>query len=455
MQYKNKKNLYKIVFITILLGFIISLVGCNWLSFGLLNIFDPQAQIRLNYTEVDLEGGSISLEIYSLNEVEFIGSGFEYEYYVGTTKITSLTKTVGATFYVAPSTSPGTPGTTTTINLLLYYKEVQDYIKQNPLITELTCTINLIGTDGAGHSISKSVTVDLPAIQPGIDFEPPTAIIVTIPADENGKVTGTTPFVIIFDASESYDNEPGDASVRIASYAWDFDDGTTETEVTETHTYNNPGAYNVTLTVTDFYGNEGYDTVTIIANEPEAPTAVITTVPDPAEGNAPLTIYFDAYESYVDPDCGFECEIISYKWNFGDGSTSGTGVSTTHTFDTAGTYVATLTVTDSNGKEGYDTVIITVEEPAAPTAKIITTPSPATGSAPFAVVFDASESAVSEEVASCCSIVGYSWDFGDGTTGTGIIITHTYNTVGLYPVILAVTDSNGKIGYDTVVVTVN
>jgi len=98
LQYKNKKNLYKIIFITILLGFIISLVGCNWLSFGLLNIFDPQAQIRVNYTGMDLEVGTIALEVYSLNEVEFIGSGFEYEYYVGTTKITSLTKTVSATF---------------------------------------------------------------------------------------------------------------------------------------------------------------------------------------------------------------------------------------------------------------------------------------------------------------------------------------------------------------------
>jgi hypothetical protein len=154
LQYKNKRNLYKIIFIIILLGLIISLVGCNWLSLGLLNIFDPQAQIRLNYSEVDLGNGSISLEIYSLNEVEFIGSGFEYEYYVGTTKITSLTKMVGVTFYVAPSTSPGTSGPITKIdNMPLYFQEVLDYITSNPLITEITCTINMIGTDGAGHNI--------------------------------------------------------------------------------------------------------------------------------------------------------------------------------------------------------------------------------------------------------------------------------------------------------------
>jgi len=169
LQYKNKKNLHKILFITILLGFIISLVGCNWLSLGLLNIFDPQAQIRVNYTEINIGAGSITLEVFSLNEVEFIGSGFSYDYYVGTTKIPELSKTVGATFYVAPSTSPGEPGTITTIdNLPIYFKEVQDYLNSNPLITEITCTINLIGTDGTGNSITIPVTFDLPALQSGV-----------------------------------------------------------------------------------------------------------------------------------------------------------------------------------------------------------------------------------------------------------------------------------------------
>ena len=155
MPYKNKKNLYKILFITILLGFIISLVGCNWLTNGLFGILDPWAAIRVNFTEIDFEEGTIDLEIYSINEVEFIGTGFEYKYYVGTTPIDSLYKMVGATFYVAPSTSPGTPGDITTItDLPLYYQEAQDYMTSNPMVTEMTCTISLIGTDGAGHSLS-------------------------------------------------------------------------------------------------------------------------------------------------------------------------------------------------------------------------------------------------------------------------------------------------------------
>lgn len=168
MQYKNKKNLPKILFITILLGFIISLVGCNWFSLGLLNIFDPQAQIRVNYTEINIGGGIVTLEVYSLNRVEFIGAGFSYDYYIGTTLIPELSKTVGATFYVEPSDTPGIPGPITIIdNLPIYFKEAQDYLIANPLITEINCTITLIGTDGSGHDLTIPVTFGLPALQPG------------------------------------------------------------------------------------------------------------------------------------------------------------------------------------------------------------------------------------------------------------------------------------------------
>ena len=265
MQYKNKKNLYQILFITILLGLIISLAGCNWLSLGLLNIFDPQAQIRVNYTDIDLtEGeGTIALEIYSLNEVEFIGTGFEYDYYNGTTKISSLSKIVGATFYVEPSTSPGTPGPTTTIDLPLYYQEVQDYVTSNPLVTEITCTISLIGTDGAGHNITKSVTFDLPALQPGIDFTPPEAYFDVMPG-----TTGTAPFTVVFDASGSTDDR------GIESYSWNFGDGTSGTGVLVTHTYSDDGTYIVILTVTDFFDNKGYYIKTITVGETLAEVVV-------------------------------------------------------------------------------------------------------------------------------------------------------------------------------------
>jgi len=144
-------------------------------------------------------------------------------------------------------------------------------------------------------------------------------------------------------------------------------------------------------------------------------------------------------------DCG-SCSIVSYDWNFGDGET-GTGITTSHEYTTAGTYVVILTVTDSNGNIGYDSVTITVEEAGAPTAVINVTPS-TTGVEPFTVYFDASQSS------SSYSIVSYSWNFGDTETDTGITTSHEYTTAGTYTVILTVTDSNANTGYDSVTITV-
>jgi len=441
LQYKNKKNLYKILFMAILLGFIISLAGCSWLSLGLLNIFDPQAQIRINYTGMDLEVGTITLEVYSLNEVEFIGSGFSYKYYSNNVLISDLSKTVGATFYVALSTSPGTPGPITTIELPLYYQDAQDYMTSNPLVTEMTCTISLIGTDGAGHSITKSVTFDLPALQPGIDFEPPTAIITVTPG-----TTGTAPFTVVFDASSSTDNR------GIASYSWDFGDGTTGTGVMPAaHTYTGCGSYVVKLTVTDYWGLKGYATVIINVGETGGPDVDIQVSPS-NEGTAPFTVYFDASGTIFETGCGVG--TATYSWNFGDGST-GTGVTTSHTYTSNGVYTVILTVTDSAGNVGYGSVIITVGVAGVVKAVINTTPDPPTGTAPFTVGLDASESTTSAVGA---TIVSYSWYFNDGTPDEiGNIIpitTHTYSGKGTYLVQLTVTDSAGNVDYEFVSVVV-
>jgi hypothetical protein len=98
---------------------------------------------------------------------------------------------------------------------------------------------------------------------------------------------------------------------------------------------------------------------------------------------------------------------------------------------------------------------ITVGEAGAPTAVINVTPS-TTGIAPFTVYFDASGSSPANGGEGCggCSIVSYSWNFGDTATGTGLTTSHTY-AAGTYTVILTVTDSNGNTGYDSVIITVN
>ena len=41
------------------------------------------------------------------------------------------------------------------------------------------------------------------------------------------------------------------------------------------------------------------------------------------------------------------------------------------------------------------------------------------------------------------NIVRYAWDFGDGSTGSGVSVTHAYNAAGSYKVTLTVTDDDG------------
>jgi PKD repeat protein len=93
----------------------------------------------------------------------------------------------------------------------------------------------------------------------------------------------------------------------------------------------------------------------------QAPTASFTATP--TSGQAPLAVAFNGASS-SDPDG----TISSFAWVFGDGAT-GSGVSPSHTYSTAGAYTARLTVTDNQGATGTTTASITVNAaPTAPTA---------------------------------------------------------------------------------------
>ena len=72
------------------------------------------------------------------------------------------------------------------------------------------------------------------------------------------------------------------------------------------------------------------------------------------------------------------------------------------------------------------------------------TMTPATGSAPLAVSFDASASYDPDG-----TIAAYNWSFGDGQTATGKIVGHTFSTPGIYSVMLTVLDNLGKPGSKT------
>jgi PKD repeat protein len=80
---------------------------------------------------------------------------------------------------------------------------------------------------------------------------------------------------------------------------------------------------------------------------------------------------------------------------------------------------------------------------APPVAAASATPS--SGIAPLAVAFDGSASHDSDG-----TVVSYGWAFGDGGTGSGANVGHTYSAAGNYTATLTVTDDRGATGKATV-----
>jgi hypothetical protein len=69
------------------------------------------------------------------------------------------------------------------------------------------------------------------------------------------------------------------------------------------------------------------------------------------------------------------------------------------------------------------------------------TANPASDASPLTVTFDATSSSAKDG-----PITSYTWDFGDGTTGSGATVTHNYSEAGTHSVKLTVSDKNGATG---------
>jgi len=228
-----------------------------------------------------------------------------------------------------------------------------------------------------------------------------------------------------FDGSSSSDSDG-----TIASYAWSFGDGSTDSGIGVWHRFNAPGTYVVTLTVTDDDGASDTMTQAVqVGTSNQSPVAAFSASPTNPMLNA--WVNFDATAS-ADTDG----TIASYAWNFGDGST-GTGSLIWHQFTSSGTYIVTLTVTDDDGATDSTSLAIQVgPSNQSPIAGF--TFSPTIPAVNAWVQFDGSMSSDSDG-----SITNYAWNFGDGTTDIGSMVWHRFSAPGIYAVTLTVTDNDG------------
>ncbi len=235
--------------------------------------------------------------------------------------------------------------------------------------------------------------------------------------------------VITFNASLSSDSDG-----NIISYQWYFGDSHTSSGITTSHSFSASGTYTITLTVTD--NDEASDIA----------TAHISISPGSGQNIPPVANAGGIYQGYINNPITFhgsgsydtDGSIVSYNWNFGDGHI-GTGQTTTHSYPSPSIYTVTLTVTDDDGATNTATTYVGISQTQVQHFHPIAYGGgPYLGIANQMMTFDGALSADIDG-----TITSYWWNFGDGQSGAGRTITHTYLAAGTYTVSLTVTDNDG------------
>src|SRR5437899_3151250 len=225
------------------------------------------------------------------------------------------------------------------------------------------------------------------------------------------------------------------------SYSWSFGDGSTGIGSSARHTYSSAGTPTVVLTVKD--NGLPQETTTsqqsiTVSGAPPPLTASFAFSPSSTQAGQHVTFTASA---------GGGTSPFTFSWSFGDGST-GTGSPATHTYSSAGSYTVILTVKDSSSspQTAASQITFAVTSPPPPISASFTL-SPSLPSAGQSVSFTAYASGGT-------SPYSYLWSYGDGSSGTGLQVTHTYNSDGTYQVTLTVADSQGNTstGVESVVV---
>jgi PKD repeat protein len=217
--------------------------------------------------------------------------------------------------------------------------------------------------------------------------------------------------------------------VSNGTYEWDFGDGQSGTGVATTHRYTSARTFTVTLKVTsDTRATSTQSrTINVSATLPPA-TANFTFSPRTPSINQDVTFIA------ISTTPGGPGGAVTYAWEFGD-STSGSGPTVTHRYTRAGTFGVLLRATNDSGITATTSQQITITANLqAGSANFVFSPTdPQPGDVIF---FNASSSTATNP--------SYSWDFGDGTSATGVAPTHTYTLARTFAVTLTVRNELGQ-----------
>jgi PKD repeat protein len=207
-----------------------------------------------------------------------------------------------------------------------------------------------------------------------------------------------------------------------STFQWNFGDGnilsTTKNIDTITHTYQSPGRYAVQIRAFNACSDTTATQLIVVYPKPKAAFRI--------DKNAACIGDSLRFSNLSD-------SATSYLWKFGDGRTT-TLVNPTHRYNAPGLYNVWLVIyrNSASGNVCSDSIMQQVQVSAS-LPGTFTARDTASQCAPFTATF------INQNRPS----VTATWDFGDGTTGTGDSVVHTYTAFGTYPVQLTVTVPGG------------
>jgi gliding motility-associated-like protein len=253
--------------------------------------------------------------------------------------------------------------------------------------------------NGCQMTVTKKSFIAVPK-KPVVDFT----------ANTTGACTG--PVTVNFTPSVSIFTNGG------ATYLWDFGDGSSPSSNTApSHTYSSNGSYTVSLTVTDSAGcantqmKSGYIKI-------GKPSANFSYSLSPPSGCSPLMVTFTNTSSPLPGGSTF-------KWDFGDGKTS-TAQDPSHLYTSAGSYKVKMVITAPGG---------CIDSITKGPISVVTGPIVSFSSADT-VGCAAPHTATFTNTSNTGTVI--QWTFGDGTTGTGNVVSHKFTKLGTFDVALTV-----------------